>query len=148
MTSRRRHPIFTSDVSYLCAYVRSLGDYLCMTKRGTRFRVGCLLSFCERAFTGRLRKNQQTVIPPIIKPSCTRVHSFVEAYFSCLTVYFLSEFRHPKAMQVAVCVDGHRLFIAQFKNGAGSLSRIQMADLPAVLGFHKHPPWGVPPCLP
>ena len=40
-------------------------------------------------------------------------------------------------MQVAVCVNGHRLFTAQFKNSFGCLPRIQIADLPAVLSLHE-----------
>ena len=56
-----------------------------------------------------------------------------------LFALIVSEFRHPKAMQVAVCVNSHRFFTAQFKNSAGSLPRIQIADLPAVLSLHKNP---------
>ena len=41
----------------------------------------------------------------------------------------VSEFRHPEPMQIAVCVNGHRFFTAQFKNSAGSLPRIQIADI-------------------
>ena len=51
----------------------------------------------------------------------------------------VSEFRHPEPMQIAVCINGHRLFTAQFKNSAGGLPRIQIADLPAVLSLHKNP---------
>ena len=42
-------------------------------------------------------------------------------------------------MQIAVCVNGHRLFASQFKHRVGSLPRIQIADLPAVLSLHKNP---------
>ena len=38
-------------------------------------------------------------------------------------------------MQIAVCVNSHRLFTSQFKPHVGSLPRIQIADLPAVLSL-------------
>ena len=71
MTHGKRHPIFSSDVSYLCAYVRSLGGYItiyemvCKKPEGNSakeyFMVHHNLYNTLRRSNNRLLKEEQTM---------------------------------------------------------------------------------------